>query len=380
MDTSRKLEILTDEAQYDLACACGSKDQDRRQRSSDGLWVYPATTPRGGNSIILKTLVSNACVNDCRYCPLRASQDIQRCHLPPDDVARIFMDYVRRRNLFGLFLTSGVARNPDHAMDRITAVAELLRNKYRYRGFLHLKIMPGSSPGAIETALSLASAVSLNVEAPKRSAFERLAGNKNFERDIVEPIKLISRLTDRGNRFSRVHQTTQFIVGAADEHDRDIVRATNGLYRNLHLERVYYSAYQRGLGDPNLPGEQAVDRPAGDILTREHRLYQTDFLLRKYKWDVADIPFDDNGNLSLTTDPKQHWADRHPEVFPIRLRTARKFDLLRVPGLGPTLTNRILQTRQAGPIRSLRDIGLRGKNLGESKTLRRHGMKTAKKT
>ncbi len=366
MDTDAKLAKLSEDAQYDLSCACGTNDQDRRHRSTDGMWVYPASLPRGGKGIMLKTLVSNACTNDCRYCPLRNDRDIRRCTLGPDEIADVFMDYVRRGKVIGLFLTSGVMRNPDYTMDRITATAELLRYRYRYRGFIHLKVIPGCTDAAIEKAISLASSVSLNVEAPTSASFSLLSSNKKFQRDIVQPIQLISKLTAKGSRYSGVKQTTQFIVGASTERDNEIVQATAKLYGNWNLDRVYFSAYQRGLGDPNLPAEHSPKLSGPDLLTREHRLYQTDFLLRKYKWTFDDIPFDPEGNLRIDIDPKQYWADLHPEFFPIRLRSSSRADLLRVPGLGPIYVSRILAARRAGGLRSLRDIGLKGKRLAEA--------------
>ncbi len=325
--------------------------------------MYPASLPGGGASIMLKTLLSNSCVNDCRYCPLRNDRDIRRCTLAPEEVADVFMEYVRQRKVFGLFLTSAVIRNPDYTMDRMTAAAEILRRRFRYRGYLHLKIIPGASDAAIEKALSLASTVSLNVEVPKRSALSALSKMKDFDRHIVRPMKLISNLTSPGSRFARVKQTTQFIVGASDETDSDIVRATFGLYRRLRLNRVYFSAYQRGLGDPSLPGERNVPSDPDAILTREHRLYQADFLIRKYKWDIEDIFFEGDGSLSLEIDPKQRWAERHPEFFPVRVLSAGRDALLRVPGIGPITAGRIIKTRRQGAITSLKDIGLRGKRL-----------------
>ncbi|MCK5113408.1 MAG: radical SAM protein [Phycisphaerae bacterium] len=362
MDTDTRLSILSEDAQYDLSCACGSKDQDRRRRGKNGMWVYPASLPRGGNGIILKTLVSNSCVNDCGYCPLRTGCDTPRCTLTPDEIARIFMDYVRRGGILGLFLTSGVVRNADYTMDRITSTAEILRKRYQYRGFIHLKIIPGASDAAIEKAVSLSSAVSLNVEAPTAARFAPLGTGKNFTRDIVRPVQLISKLTGKSSRYANVSQTTQFIVGASNEPDSEIVEATSRLYNNWNLGRVYFSAYQKGLGDANLHGEQ-TRTPPENILTREHRLYQVDFLLRKYKWNAADVPFDDGGNLRIDIDPKQHWAERHPEFFPVKITRATRNELLRVPGLGPTYVSRILDTRHNGILRGLRDVGLRGKRL-----------------
>ncbi len=368
MDARDRLAALSQDAQYDLSCACGTKDQDRRVRGPDGMWIYPASLPRGGKSIILKSLLTNACQNDCRYCPLRQGYDTPRYSLAPDEMAGMFMDYVRARGIHGLFLTSGVVKNPDYTMDRIIATASILRHRYAYRGFLHLKIIPGASEAAIETALSLASEVSLNVEAPHRRAFETLSHTKNFERDIVAPMKHISKLTARGAKYAGVKQTTQFIVGAAKECDSDIISATFGLYHRLGLCRVYFSAYQR-------PAGEAVKNPRtarqaehenfvpDDLLTREHRLYQADYLLRKYKWDMKDFVFEPGGNLSLEVDPKVRWAQMHPEFFPVRLKTANRDALLRVPGLGPLTVGRILAARREYGFRSLRDVGVKGKRL-----------------
>jgi len=355
MDLHEKLELLADASRYDLSCACGTKDgDDHRRRGPEGLWLYPVSLPGGGTSIMLKVLMSNACVNDCRYCPFRGELDTPRCTLTPEEIAALYMDYVRRRGVFGLFLSSGVVRDPDHTMDRMTAAGSILRRDYAYRGYIHLKIIPGASDAAVERALSLASAVSLNVEAPKASRFRQLSLKKDFQRDIVRPIKLISRLTGPGTRFSRVKQTTQFVVGAADERDSELLEATYGLYRRLGLSRIYFSAYQRGAGDPSLPGESA-----GDLLTREHRLYQAEFLIRKYRWELSDIACEEDGNLSLETDPKQRWADRHPEFFPVRLASAGREQLLRVPGIGPLTAERILR----GSLRGLEEAGMRGERL-----------------
>ena len=364
MDTQRKLELLADASRYDLSCACGTKGgDDHRRRGPDGLWLYPVSRPSGGTSIMLKTLMSNVCVNDCKYCPLRSGRDVPRCSLGPDEVAALYMDTVQRHGVFGLFLTSGVTGSPDQTMDRMLAAARILRQRYAYRGYIHLKVIPGASDAAVEEAVSLASAVSLNVEAPKASYFQTLSQSKDFMRDIVRPIKLISSLTAPGSRYARVKQTTQFVVGAAGEKDSEILDATFGLYRRLGLDRVYFSAYQKGLGDASLPGERAAGRPE-DLLTREHRLYQAEFLLRKYRWDVKDIGFEGDGNLSLDKDPKQSWADSHPEFYPVRLRTARRDDLLRVPGVGPLTAERILKAqREEGGLGSLQDAGLRGSRL-----------------
>lgn len=362
MDSGHKLRLLSDASRYDLSCACGSKDDDRRKRNLDGTWLYPFSLPSGGTSILLKTLMSSHCTNDCKYCPLRNNQDLRRCILEPYELADIFMGYVRKKGVHGLFLSSAVTRNPDYTMERMTAVAEILRMKHRYRGFLHLKVIPGASDAAIEKMVSLATYVSLNVEAPHEKAFSDLSKTKNFNNDIVRPVKLISRLTAKGSQYSKVKQTTQFIVGASEEKDSDIVQASWGLYKRLGLNRVYYSAYQRGLGEPDLPGEIRIEQKRGDGLTREHRLYQVDWLIRKYGFQADEIPFENNGNLSLDVDPKMMWAIRHPEFFPVNINRCDKHELLRIPGLGEITANRIINGRsKGGRVWSLANVGVKGK-------------------
>lgn len=357
MDTIEKLRILADASQYDLSCACGTDETGHRKRSADGLWLYPVSLPSGGKSIILKTLLSNVCTNDCAYCPLRTGKDPRRCTLGSDEVARVFMDYVRRRKVFGLFLSSGVIGTADDTMQRFADVCRILRKKYQYRGYIHTKVIPGASEAAIDDIISLSSAVSLNVEVPTAAAMKKLSAKKNYQRDIVETVKLISAKTSPGTKYARVKQTTQFIVGAADETDGQIIKATYGLYRRQNLDRVYFSAYQRGLGDPDMPGEREILANPADALMREHRLYQCDWLMRKYGFDDFEIPLGDGEKLSLEIDPKEAWAKVHPEFFPININRADKFELLRVPGLGHVTVERILQMRSdGGRINSLNQV------------------------
>jgi len=366
-DTQEKLEILSADAQYDLACACSANKDEHRKRSGDGKWIYPVTLPNGGKSVLFKTLISNVCTNDCKYCPLREQMDVLRCSLRPEETAKIFLDYYNQRKVFGLFLSSGVLSSPDATMDRLNGVARLLRKKHGFRGYIHLKIIPGASDAAIEEAVSLSSAVSLNIETPGEKRLKKVSKKKRYIQDIIEPIKLISRLTGRGSRYQRVKQTTQFIVGAAGEPDAEIVKYMYGLYERLKMHRVYFSAYQKGLGDESIAGEQAGQERPVDILMREHRLYQVDFLLRKYGFKESDIVFEKNENLSLTIDPKEAWALRHPEAFPMNINRASRFALLRVPGLGPVTVKRILEQRKAGRIRHIEDVGRVGVRLKKAK-------------
>ena len=362
MDTIEKLHILSEDSQYDLACACASSPKEHRRRGLDGRWLYPVPLARGGYGIMLKTLLSNACSSDCRYCPLRTDGSTpRRCSLTPDETASLFMEYLKKQWLLGIFLSSGIVRSPDHTMQLLTDTAALLRYKYRYRGYIHLKIIPGASDAAIRHALSLASAVSLNIEAPGRSRFAKLSSYKDYDRDIIAPLKLMAAETAAGSEHSRVKCTTQFIVGASDESDREIVRYMDGIYSRLKFERIYFSAYQAGLGRPELPGEQNFSLSADDRLTREHRLYQVDFLMRSYHFQADEISYDSSGNLDLSRDPKETWAALHPEFFPVRINSADREALLRIPGIGPVSVQRILKYRKEFRIRSFEQIGIKGK-------------------
>jgi len=361
-DVEQKLDLLSRDSMYDLACACATRGDEHRRRSKDGKWIYPVSLPSGGRTFLFKTLLSNECANNCRYCPLRAGSDSRRLSITPEEMAGAFFDYYRKGRVSGLFLSSGVKGGPDNAMERINTVALHLRRR-GFRGYIHLKVLPGASDQAIRQAVGLASAVSINIETPGEENFRLLSTTKKYAADILRPIKLISRLTARGSCRSGVKQTTQFVVGASKETDNEIIRYAWKLYKGLKLSRVYFSAYQRGAGSPDLPGERSgVSNEA--LLGREHRLYQTDWLIRKYGFRADEIPLCPDGNLSLDIDPKEMWAKAHPEFFPVYVNRDGRERLLRVPGLGETAVNRIMEYRKSGrQIRALDVIGRKSKLL-----------------
>jgi predicted DNA-binding helix-hairpin-helix protein len=357
-DTAEKLGILSQDSQYDLACACATRDNEHRRRSRDDKWIYPVTLPNGGTTFLFKTLLSNECSYNCRYCPLRAGSAARHCTLSPEELTRAFLTYYKAHRVSGLFLSSAVIHNPDATMERINRVALALR-KIQFRGYIHLKIIPGASDAAIRQSLALASAVSLNIETAGEDNFKYLSTAKNYLRDIIRPIQLISRLTAKGSSYSGVNQTTQFVIGASRETDKEIIGYSWKLYKELGLSRVYFSAYQRGAGSPELPGERSSCTNS-DLLTREHRLYQADWLIRKYGFKADEIPLDPNGNLPLAIDPKELWARSHPGFFPVNINKDDAYRLLRVPGLGQVTVERILAFRKNGvKIRSLGTLGKR---------------------
>jgi len=355
-DTVEKLAILSRDSKYDLACACGTADDEHRRRSENDQWIHPVVLPNGGTTFLFKTLLSNECVNNCKYCPLRSQGNAQRCTLGADELVKMFLSYYDAGKVSGLFLSSAVRDDPDRTMERINQAALSLRRK-RFRGYIHLKIIPGASEAAIRQSVSLATAVSLNIETAGENNFKILSTTKDYLKDIIRPIQLISRLTDRGTPYARVKQTTQFVVGASDETDGEIIRYSWRLYRKLRLSRIYFSAYQRGAGAPDLPGEHSAASNR-DLLMREHRLYQVDWLMRKYGFSADEIPLTFDGNLSLTADPKEMWAKIHPEFFPVNVNRDDEYRLLRVPGIGRMMVDRILACRKNGNrIRSLESLG-----------------------
>ncbi|MDP2922478.1 MAG: helix-hairpin-helix domain-containing protein [Candidatus Omnitrophota bacterium] len=361
-DTTEKLNILSRDSRYDLACACATREDEHRKRSKEDKWIYPVSLPSGGTTFIFKTLLSNECINNCKYCPLRAGVESRRCSLSPEELSKTVLSYYKAHRVNGLFLSSAVANSPDTTMEQINRVALILR-RMQFRGYIHLKIIPGASDAAIRQSLALSNAVSLNIETAGEDNFKHLSTTKNYLRDIIRPIQLISRLTAKGSSYGGVKQTTQFVVGASRETDKEIINYSWKLYKELSLNRIYFSAYQRGAGSQELPGEHS-DYTNSQILAREHRLYQVDWLIRKYGFRAEEIPLEANGNLSLEVDPKELWAKLHPEFFPININCADKYSLLRVPGLGQIMAERILELRGNGiKLHSLEEVGKVGKIL-----------------
>ncbi len=295
MEQQGKLDILAQSAQYDL-CGSGCGPQARRIRKDATRWIYPAVLPDGGRVRLLKVLMTNACRNDCRYCANRCSRDFRRSGFAPTELARLFTDMRRSGLVSGLFLSSGVTDSPDRTMERMLATAELLRGRYDFTGYIHLKVLPGASYASAEQAARLADRISINLESPSAEHLARVAPDKDFERDILTRLRWLSELVRRPQTRAKSH-TTQFVVGASGDTDRDILQRVDDLYGQHGLGRAYYSAYQR-------PDDDAHCQVESVPLVREHRLYQADWLIRKYGFGQREIPFGEDGNLLLFEDPK----------------------------------------------------------------------------
>jgi len=345
MDTRQKVQILGQSAQYDLCGECGSAS---RVRDDIGRWIYPVAMPDGRTVKLLKVLQSNACQKDCLYCPTRRGRDFPRTVFQPQELAQLFDQLYQQRLVQGLFLSSAVSGSADSTMERIIATAEILRFRYAFQGYIHLKIMPGASFAAVERAMELATRVSVNLEAPSQERLARLAPGKDLHQELLSRMQWVQQIAQQRG-LAAAGQTTQFVVGPAGESDRELLSTTQRLYQELGLARVYYSAFQPV---PDTPLENHPPTPP----LREHRLYQSDFLFRQYGFAWEELIFDVQGNLPAELDPKTMWAVRHPERFPVEVNRASKEELLRVPGIGPRSAARIVKLRRQGAFRSLQDL------------------------
>ncbi|MBM3187332.1 MAG: putative DNA modification/repair radical SAM protein [Chloroflexi bacterium] len=354
MDTLQKMDLLGEAAQYDICRDCSFCPP--RVSDDVGRWIYPAVRPDGRRIKLLKVLQSNVCEKDCAYCGNRSGRDVRRTTFSPDELARLFSDLVRSRLAEGLFLSSGVCGHVDRAMGRMLATAELLRHRYGFGGYLHLKILPGADSGSIEAAVGLAQRVSVNLEAPSAGRIAALSSTKDYG-VLLAGLREADRL--RGALGRPVSITTQYVAGGSGESDRELLETTARLYRDLRLARAYFSAFQP-VRDTPLENQPATPG------WREHRLYQADFLLRWYGFGIGEFVYDGADNLPQSADPKMAWALAHPEHFPIELNMASRHELLRVPGIGPKGADVVLARRRQGTLRDLEHLGLTRSNAARA--------------
>ena len=317
-----------------------------------------ATLPGGRRQPMLKTYVSSVCQNDCRYCGIRAGRDTQRTTFSPDELASLGNRLWEQGLVKGIFLSSGLNGNGVRTQDQIIATAELLRRKYQYPGFLHLKLMPGIEHEQVVETMRWADRVSLNLEAPNARRLSDLAPRKQFSDDLLRRLRWADEVRQNGASPSgygrKASLATQFVVGAVGEPDLELLLTASFLYRELGLARTYFSGFAP------VPGTPLEDHAPTDP-RREHRLYQASFLLRDYAFDVEDLPFSQEGNLPLEIDPKLAWARSHLVEDPIEVNTADRRLLLRIPGIGPKSADRILRARRQGTLRELshlRQLGI----------------------
>lgn len=362
-----KLQILSDAAKYDVACTSSGVDRKGDGRgigNSIASGICHSFAGDGRCISLLKVLYSNECVFDCKYCVNRASNDVVRTSFTPEEISRLTIEFYRRNYIEGLFLSSGVKGSPDETMEEMVRAVELLRVKYHFQGYIHLKAIPGASPELIERAGYLADRMSVNLELPTAEGLKKLAPHKS-RKTILRPMKQIQVQSDENRqelvlyrhapKFVPAGQSTQMIVGAGGESDYQIVSVAESLYRQFSLKRVFYSAFVSVNQDRDLPV-----LPSGPPLLREHRLYQADWLLRFYGFKASELLNEKHQNFNLFLDPKCDWAVSHLEKFPVEINTADYYALLRVPGIGEKSARRIVGARRTHSLdfQDLRRIGV----------------------
>ena len=340
--TMERLRVLAESAKYDVSCSSSGTVRRGKQgmvgNTVGGVGICHSFADDGRCISLLKVMLTNYCMYDCAYCVNRRSNDIKRATLSVTELVDITMEFYRRNYIEGLFLSSGVVRNPDYTMERLVAIVRNLRTVQRFNGYIHLKSIPGASQELLNEAGLYADRMSVNIEIPREESLKLLAPEKNHQ-SVFQPMRLIEqgvmenkedrRRYRHAPRFVPAGQSTQMIVGATNDSDRDILTMSSMLYGQPTIRRVYYSGYiSVNTYDPRLP---VLKQPP---LVRENRLYQADWLLRFYHFKVEEIVDDLHPDLDLEVDPKLAWALRHPEAFPIDINTADYEWLLRVPGLG----------------------------------------------
>jgi len=323
--------------------------------------VYKACLPNGQKIKLLKTLLTSACERNCGYCPFRAGREFRRETLKPDELAKSFMMLFQAGMVEGLFLSSGVAGGGIATQDRLLAAAEILRKRYLFRGYLHLKVMPGSEQAQVEQAMRLADRVSVNLEAPTTETLSRLAPQKVLLDELLAPLRWVEQIRHnqpawQGWNARWPSSTTQFVVGAVGETDGELLKASDYLIHRIGLTRVYYSGFKPVVGTP-LENAPAVNP------WRQNRLYQASFLLRDYGFSLNEIPLMD-GFLPLEVDPKLLWAQQNLNEQPVELNRADYQQLLRVPGIGPHTAREIISARRQGRLTRPEDLRRLGLSIG----------------
>ena len=349
-----KLTILSDAAKYDVSCTSSGVD-----RSGDGkgmgncskAGICHSFSADGRCISLLKILFTNECIYDCKYCVNRSSNDVARTSFTPDEVCALTMEFYRRNYIEGLFLSSGILKSPNYTMELIYATIYKLRHVHHFQGYIHVKAIPGADEEIIQRLGFLADRMSVNLELPTAEGLKLLAPHKN-RKNILTPMRLVQNRANENKqevalyrnapRFVPAGQSTQMIIGATPETDYQILNVAENLYQKFELKRVFYSAFVKVNEDKSLPA-----LPGGLPLLREHRLYQADWLLRFYGFKAEELLDEKRPFFNVMLDPKEDWAVRHLECFPVEINRAPYADLLRVPGIGVKSARRILSARRS---------------------------------
>ncbi len=355
MSIYEKLDILSDAAKYDVACTSSGvtrKGDGKNMGNTLAKGICHSFSADGRCISLLKILFTNECVFDCKYCINRRSNDVPRTSFTPEEVCTLTMEFYRRNYIEGLFLSSGILRNPTYTMELLYQTLYKLRNEYHFQGYIHVKAIPGAPQELIDRTGLLADRMSINLELPTAESLKKLAPHKS-RRTILTPMRQIQNrmeenkqelmLYKQAPRFVPAGQSTQMIIGATPENDFEIVSVAESLYQKFQLKRVFYSAFVQVNEDSDLPA-----LPGGPPLLREHRLYQADWLMRFYGFQASELLSEKRPNFNVFLDPKCDWALSHLEQFPVEVTRADYMTLLRVPGIGVKSAQRIVKARRYG--------------------------------
>ena len=340
MTLKEKLEILADSAKYDASCSSSGSD---RKNTKNGIGsaalcgICHSFSSDGRCISLLKILMTNCCIFNCKYCINRRSNNVKRAIFTPEEICTLTINFYKRNYIEGLFLSSGIIKSPDYTMEKIIETIYLLRNKYHFNGYIHAKAIPGASDYLLKKLGKLVDRLSANIELPTESGLKLLAPDKNSD-NVSKIMKTVKE--NKSRSFTPAGQSTQMIIGASSESDLDILSKSESMYKNYELKRVFYSAYVPVNKDKMLP---SISIPP---LTREHRLYQADWLLRYYNYDTRDLLSEDNPNFNILLDPKADWALRHMNEYPKEINKVSYNDLLKVPGIGPKSAKKIINSRR----------------------------------
>lgn len=344
MEILKKTQILSDSAQFDL---CDSKNKSKISNTNlPG--IYPANGANGCIIPLFKTLLTNKCKNDCKYCINCSKRNFTRLELSPEELSKIFLNYYTKGYVNGLFLSSGVSHTIDDTMENLIDTCSILRKKYGYQDYIHLKIIPGASKDQIKRSMELANRVSINIEAASPSGLSELSSTKDYNKDILKRIDWISKLSKRNKNLAPSGSTTQLIIGANSESDKEILNRMEKIYKKTNLKRTYFSGF--------IPVEGTELEKTNECNTKRiNQLYHTDALLNDYNFKAKEIIYDENGNISLEEDPKI-LAAKNMDIFPVEINKANYHDLIRIPGIGTKSARKIINIRHNKPFKKLEEL------------------------
>lgn len=359
MEAYEKLQLLSSqmhlEPAEDMTCFHLS------ERKQDKISVSKVVLPNGKNISLLKSQLSTVCENNCNYCPFRAGRDFQRASFGPEEFAKVFMSLYKAKIAEGIFLSSGIVKNSIFTQDKLIDTAEILRKIHHFRGYIHLKIMPGAEFAQVERAMQLADRVSINLEGPNTNRLEKLAPKKQFIEELLEPLKWVNQIrrTQSPSKGWNGHwpsSVTQFVISAVGESDLELLSTTAYLYNQVQLKRTYFSSFNP------IPDTPLENIPAGSP-TRELRLYEASFLLRDYGFCLEEMPFNLDGHLPQDVDPKLAWAQQNLMDKPLEINRVDKSELLHIPGIGPKSVKSIVSVRANKTIRHIEELRSFGVNI-----------------